>query len=191
MDIRNFFFTYRGYTPIPLALLIIYFAQPSIPLSLIGVGVLLLGEAIRFNGVRYAGGVTRTTKVGAPALCTAGPFARVRNPLYLGNMVMYTGIVLIAGAPNLLAMLIVTWTFFIVQYGLIISLEEETLTRLFGEAYQTYRVNVPALIPRLRPWPNDDTRKPMSISKTLRTEKRTLQNATLIVILILIRSFLF
>ncbi|RMF09439.1 MAG: isoprenylcysteine carboxylmethyltransferase family protein [Candidatus Neomarinimicrobiota bacterium] len=190
MDIRDFFFRYRSYTPIPLALIILYYARPSWPLTLIGFLVILLGESIRFQGVRYAGGVTRTTKVGAPSLCTAGPFARLRNPLYLGNMVMYTGVVLFAGAPNLGAMLLLTWAFFLIQYSLIVSLEEETLVRLFGEEYETYRKHVPALIPRWTPWESPDQRQPQSFRKTLRTEKRTLQNVALILLLIGVRSLL-
>ncbi len=191
MDIRNFFFKNRSYTPVPLALLIIYFAHPSWPLSVWGLVVVLLGEMTRASGVRYAGGITRTTKVGAPSLCTSGPFARVRNPLYLGNMIMYTGIVLFAGSSNLLVMLLITWAFFILQYGLIISLEEQKLTELFGDAYETYKANVPALLPRLRPWPNTDDRTPMSIAKTVRTERRTLQNVAVIAVIILLRAFLF
>jgi protein-S-isoprenylcysteine O-methyltransferase Ste14 len=188
MDIRKFLFTYRSYTPIPLALLILYYAQPAAPYLWIGFGFLAVGEAIRIHAVRYAGGVTRTTKVGAPSLCTAGPYAHTRNPLYIGNMLLYTGVVLIAGAPNIGAMLVVTWAFFLVQYGLIIDLEEETLERLFGAAYQTYRQNVPALFPRWRPWPNDDDRQPAPLKKTLRTERRTLQNIALMLLLILLRT---
>lgn len=188
MDIRNFFFSNRSYTPIPLALLIIYFAQPSWPMSLVGFIILMAGEAIRLNAVRYAGGATRTTKVGAPSLCTAGPYARVRNPLYVGNMIMYTGIVLIAGAPNVWGMLFLTWVFFTIQYSLIVNLEEEKLVELFGEAYEAYRQFVPALIPRVIPWKNNDTRTPASWEKTFKTEKRTLQNITLIILIIWVRS---
>ena len=39
----------------------------------------LLGEIIRFNAVRHAGGRTRTTNVGAKSLCTSGPYSRTRN----------------------------------------------------------------------------------------------------------------
>jgi protein-S-isoprenylcysteine O-methyltransferase Ste14 len=187
MDIREFFFKYRSYTPIPLALLIIYFAQPSLPFISVGAICLLLGEAIRFWAVSYAGGVTRTRQVGAPSLCTAGPFRYVRNPLYLGNMLMYTGIVFIAGAPNLLAMLITTWLFFAVQYLLIISLEEETLTNLFGEEYRNYQHHVPRLIPRLRGWKKPVNHTPAPFWKTLNTERRTLQNVLLILILLTLR----
>lgn len=188
MDIREFFFKYRSYTPIPLALLIIYFAQPSLPLIIAGSVCLVIGEAIRFWAVSYAGGVTRTRHVGAPSLCTAGPFRYVRNPLYLGNMLMYTGIVLIAGAPSLPAMLITTWLFFAVQYLLIISLEEETLTNLFGEEYRNYQRHVPRLIPRLRGGEMPPSHTPASFWKTLNTERRTLQNVLLILIFLTLRT---
>ncbi len=188
MDIRNFFFTYRSYTPVPLALLIILYSQPSWPMSMFGLLILVAGEWVRLNAVRYAGGATRTTKVGAPSLCTAGPYAYVRNPLYVGNMIMYTGIVLIAGASNIWGMLILTWLFFTIQYLLIVNLEEETLVNLFGETYETYRHFVPALIPRILPWKNDDDRHPASWKNTFKTEKRTLQNIGFILIILWIRS---
>ncbi len=188
MDIRNFFFKYRSYTPIPLALMIIYFSMPMLPYLWYGLACLAIGESIRFWAVSYAGGITRTTNVGAPALCSSGPFALVRNPLYIGNLFIFTGIVLAAGAPNIWAMLVVTWIFFIVQYALIVDLEEKTLIGLFGDNYETYKQNVPRLIPRFSTWKNDDKRKPINFLKTLKTEKRTLQNIVLIIVLILIRQ---
>ncbi|MEE8335467.1 MAG: isoprenylcysteine carboxylmethyltransferase family protein [Candidatus Neomarinimicrobiota bacterium] len=191
MDIRNFFFKYRSFTPIPLAVMIIYFAQRPNPYWLYGLFLVVVGESIRIWAVSYAGGETRTRTVGAPALCSAGPFARVRNPLYVGNMMMYTGIVLIAGSPSLWSMLLITLIFFYIQYSLIVSLEEETLLALFGDTYETYRENTPAIIPRFKAWPNDDIRLPMSLGKTLKTEKRTLQNISLIIISILIRVSYF
>ena len=97
MDIRDFFFRNRGYIPIPLAFIILTFASIEIELLSIGVILVVTGELLRLNGVRYAGGETRTRKVGASALCTSGPFAYVRNPLYLGNVIIYAGMVLVAG----------------------------------------------------------------------------------------------
>ncbi len=188
MDIHNFFFKYRSYTPIPLALMIIYFSMPMLPYLWYGLACLAIGESIRFWAVSYAGGITRTTNVGAPALCSSGPFAHVRNPLYIGNLFIFSGIVLVAGAPNIWAMLVLTWIFFIIQYALIVDLEEKTLTGLFSDNYEIYKQNVPRLIPRLSSWKNDDKRKPMAFLKTLKTEKRTLQNIVLIIILILIRQ---
>lgn len=188
MDIRDFFFKYRSYTPIPLALVIIYFSRPALPYLWYGVLCLVSGEAIRFWAVSYAGGATRTTKVGAPQLCSSGPYARVRNPLYIGNLLIFSGVVLSAGAPNLWIMLGVTWVFFMTQYSLIISLEEETLTELFRSEYAEYCHHVPRLLPRFSQWENNDNRTPMTFAKTMRTEKRTLQNVLLIIALIIIRQ---
>ena len=188
MDIRNFFFKNRSFTPIPVAISIIYFAQPDNPNILIGVVILLLGELIRMWSVSYAGGETRTTNVGAPSLCTAGPYGYVRNPIYVGNMLMYLGIVIIAGSPNLTLMVLTTMTFFIIQYSLIISLEEQKLDELFGSEYVTYKKNVRAIFPRFTRWKTDDNRTPLPFGRLLKTEKRTLQNVAFILTLIIVRA---
>ena len=152
-------------------------------------GVLaLIGESIRINAVRYAGGATRTVKVGAPSLCTTGPYAHTRNPLYLGNMIIYCGIVLIAGGSYMWELFLIVFAFFTFQYSMIISLEEDTLDDLFGEDYTTYQKHVPRLFPRLTSWIGTDNRTPAPLLKTLKTEKRTLQNLTLILSLIVIKS---
>ena len=117
--------------------------------------------------VSYAGGETRTTKVGAPSLCTAGPYGFVRNPIYVGNMLMYLGIVIIAGSPNPTLMIITTMTFFLIQYSLIISLEEEKLSELFGEEYNVYRKNVRSIIPRIYRWKTNDNRSPLPFMKLI------------------------
>ena len=187
MKIGNLFFKYRSYTPIPLVTIILYNAQLANAYVVLGLLCIILGESIRFWAVSYAGGITRTTTVGAKTLCTAGPFAHTRNPLYIGNMLMYNGIVLIAGANNIYAMLMLTWLFFIIQYFLIIHLEEQTLTRIFGTTYINYTKNVPRLSPRLFRWKSDDIRQPMTFLNTLNTEKRTLQNIVIFLIIIYIR----
>ena len=187
MDIRKFFFQYRSFTPTPLALMIVYFAGANSSHRILGIFLLLLGECIRIWAVSHAGGATRTRDVGAPSLCTSGPYAQTRNPLYVGNMLMYVGIVLIAGTPNQPFAATATAVFFIVQYSLIVSLEEETLDKLFGEEYSEYKQNVPPIFPRLKPWRGGKNRKSATILQTLKTEKRTLQNVFLIILFIIIR----
>ena len=150
--------------------------------------MLLAGEAVRLWAVSYAGGITRTRNVGAPELCSSGPYAFVRNPLYVGNMTMYLGIVFIAGAANVYLMASTTVAFFLIQYSLIISLEEETLKGLFETSYKEYKKNVPAIFPRLTPWKNPDNRRPQTLYKTIKTEKRTLQNILFVLTLIILRT---
>ena len=187
MDIRDFFFRNRGYIPIPLAIIILTFASLKIELLPIGVILVVTGELLRLNGVRYAGGETRTLKVGASVLCSSGPFAYLRNPLYLGNVIIYAGMVLIAGGEFVWILLPVTLTFFFLEYGLIISLEEETLRKKFNEDYGEYLSMVPRLIPRVTPWKGGSETVPMTIEKTLRTEKRTLQIIGGFILLLILR----
>ena len=190
MDTGNFLFKYRSYTPIPLAIYILYNSHPEIQNVLIGFILIAIGESLRMWAVSYAGGITRTTNVGAPSLCTSGPYGYTRNPLYIGNMIIYSGVVFVAGSLNILSMLIVTWAFFIIQYYLIINLEQNTLIDIFGKEYKNYMNNVPIFFPRLTSWKNKDKYVPMKFSKTIKTEKRTLQNIILLILIIYFKHYL-
>ena len=185
MEIRQFFFKYRSYTPIPIVLLIIYHSEPIHPYirspfyidnKIIGLALIFLGEFIRISAVRYAGGATRTRNVGAPYLCTSGPYSLTRNPLYCGNVIIYLGTVFFAGGIWMWNILPLVAIFFIFQYYLIISLEEETLKIKFKDQYKLYFENVPQLFPRFSPWKGGNQTKPKNLISTLKTEKRTLQN---------------
>ena len=189
MDLRNFLFSNRSFTPIPLVVAILYLSSLSYPHFIFGIGLIVVGESIRIYAVRFAGGATRTTSVGAPSLCTSGPYSRCRNPLYLGNMIIYCGVVLVAGGQFMWHLLLFVFTFFTFQYFMIISLEEETLVKLFGNEYRLYSESVPKLFPRLSPWLGIYKRVPLTIIQTLKTEKRTLQNIFIIIVLIGVRKF--
>jgi protein-S-isoprenylcysteine O-methyltransferase Ste14 len=181
-DIRQFLFRYRSYTPIPFIIVMLIYAEPTTPSVLLGSVVTFLGESIRLWGVAYAGSLTRVTgSVGAPAVIMAGPYAFVRNPLYLGNILMYLGIALIANA--LIPWLpLVAACFFVVQYSLIVTLEEEFLEQEFGATYQEYRNNVPRFLPRLVPYrtPAQANQLP-NWKEALRSETRTLQALVLVI----------
>ena len=148
MDIRNIFFKFRSYTPIPAALAIIHNSQPILPFSILGILLIVIGEMIRINAVRYAGGATRTRSVGAPSLCTSGPYSYTRNPLYCGNIIIYAGVAFLGGGKWMWHFVAIIIIFFIAQYYLIISLEEETLKLKFEKEYESYIENVPK--PQLR-----------------------------------------
>ena len=101
---------------------------------------------------------------------------------------MYLGIVFIAEAASVLLMAATTFSFFLIQYSLIISLEEEKLDELFGQEYSLYKENVPAIFPRISRWDGSKNRKPAKIINIIKTEKRTLQNVAAVLILIFIRT---
>lgn len=149
-DIREVLFSLRSYTPIPFLVLGLIFGHPSIISIVIGFIVALTGLIVRFWAVGHAHYETRATRsVGASRLVTSGPFAFVRNPLYISNILLYTGFAVMANLPWLI---IATAVWFIVQYTLIVSREEEFLQKEFGAEYDEYRKNVFRFFPRLTPY---------------------------------------
>lgn len=189
MSYREFFFTYRSYTPIPLLLAALIFARPTAASFLIGLLIAVMGESIRIWAVRYAGSATRTTgEVGADDLVTNGPYGYVRNPLYIGNFFISFGVLIMTWAlmPWLLIVYLVLFFF---QYSAIISLEEDFLKKKFSDQYAEYMRNVPRIIPRLTPWGRGD-RQPTSLARALRTERRTLQSFSIVVLLVALRWIL-
>lgn len=165
----------------------VLFARPTLETLAAGFVLALLGESIRFWGVAYAGSLTRVTgSVGAPEVVMAGPFSYVRNPLYIGNIMMYTGVGVMSNALTpWLVLVALAW--FSIQYSLIVSLEEDFLQKEFGEGYIEYKQNVPRFIPRFRPFkhPSQEQQKP-SWQEAVRSERRTFQAIVLVMLLLLL-----
>ncbi|MBU1099882.1 MAG: isoprenylcysteine carboxylmethyltransferase family protein [Bacteroidetes bacterium] len=180
-------FNYRSYTPIPFFIVMIFFAN-STPLSLvIGFGMALLGEFFRFWGVSYAGSETRTTgSVGGTYLVISGAFGHLRNPLYLGNILLYMGVGVMSNAlfPYLQ---IGAFFFFYMQYYFIINEEEKYLRDTFKEHYENYYKAVPRLLPRFTAYKNDNVEQPTyQIKAAFKSERRTLQALSFVTIVLII-----
>ena len=73
----------------------------------------------------------------------------VRNPMYVGLLIAITGQALLFRSFALLAYAAALW---IVTASFVRWYEEPTLARKYGGQYETYRRNVPAWLPRPRPW---------------------------------------
>jgi len=102
--------------------------------------VCFLGATLRF----WASGFLR--KDNRPAV--GGPYAFVRNPLYLGTYLMAIGTALAIEAWPLLA--VVTVLFAIIYHYIILD-EETKLAGIFGQPYEIYSQSVPRFFPRI--WP--------------------------------------
>lgn len=190
MDIREVVFNNRSYTPIPLILIVLILASPTWPAFLLGLGIALLGEMLRIWGVSHAGSATRTTSgAGGDDLITSGPFAYVRNPLYLGNFLITIGFT-VASWAWMPWMLILVILLFGIQYWLIISLEEEYLSQHFGYKYQLYKNHVGRFLPRMVPWPDRDPRSG-NWRAALRSEKSTLTSFVTFALVLWLRWKLF
>ncbi|MFZ1976962.1 MAG: isoprenylcysteine carboxylmethyltransferase family protein [Bacteroidota bacterium] len=186
-EFRQKLFTLRSYTPIPFLLVMIVLGRPTFLTMFFGIIVAALGEFMRFWGVAYAGSLTRVTgSVGAPEVIVAGPFAYVRNPLYVGNLLTYMGIGIMANAtfPWLLCAAFAWFTF---QYSQIVDLEEEFLAAAFGASYSEYVKNVPRFIPRIEPYKNavQEHQKP-NWSEAAKSERRTFQALAIVLAIIVV-----
>ena len=82
-------------------------------------------------------------------LVVAGPYRFVRNPMYVAVVALILGQALLFGSWATLAYLAIPLAAVVLFVRLY---EEPTLERAYGDEYRTYRANVRAWIPRLRPW---------------------------------------
>lgn len=178
----NVLFRYRSYIPIPFFLAVVIFARFDPWLLVAGIIVVIGGEALRYAGVGYAGYATRTTTVGASQLVTAGPFAHVRNPLYVGNILLGLGFTLGAGGlfPWLpLGYVVITGAY----YYFIVRAEENFLGDKFGEEYTEFRRHVPRFLPRLTSWQEHSQHK-WEGRVAWRSERRTFQTIIIVSLLV-------
>ena len=176
MKLSEVFFKYRSYTPIPFIIIMLFYHDSNIWSLIVGLILACLGEYLRLWGVSWAGSETRTTgDVGGTYLIISGPFAHLRNPLYLGNIMMYTGIGIMSFAlfPWLQ---IVGLIFFSLQYHIIITEEERYLKITFGKQFEDYTSNVPRFFPRFSSYKVPNILQPeFSWKDGMKSEMRTFQ----------------
>lgn len=82
-------------------------------------------------------------------LVVAGFNRYVRNPMYVGLLVAILGQALLFDSVGLVIYAAVVW---LATASFVRWYEEPNLSRRYGSDYEIYRRNVPAWIPRLRPW---------------------------------------
>ena len=149
---RDAVFARRGELLALPAVALAVFGKPTPRSIATGLPLALAGEALRCWAVGFSGVTTRSDVVTAPRLTTAGPYAYVRNPLYVGNFITALGFTLaftggrrtaartvlaVAGLGTMLAV-----------YGAIVPLEEAYLRRTFGPDFEDYARRVPRIVPR-------------------------------------------
>ena len=113
------------------------------------IALVVLGLALRAWAGGCAGSHTRNATIEAPSLVTGGPYAHVRNPIYLASIVLGLGMVGLLGDPWMFGLYVAV---FIFLYTSIVPAEEAFLRRTFPEEFARYCENVPRMIPRLTPW---------------------------------------
>ncbi|HET9799531.1 MAG TPA: isoprenylcysteine carboxylmethyltransferase family protein [Gemmatimonadaceae bacterium] len=139
-------FRHRGWLPVPF--LFVPLVAPGVMEAtnwIFGGLLVVLGEAIRLAGVAAAGTVTRRRSRTVQRLVTYGIFAWTRNPLYVGNFLIWIGFTVISGVLWFIPVAVVL---FAVEYTLIVRYEEGVLESIFGDEYLAYKAHTPRWIPR-------------------------------------------
>jgi protein-S-isoprenylcysteine O-methyltransferase Ste14 len=155
--IGNFFFVWRNWV-FTAGLIAVVAGFRPVPFSgawhldfradLVGIAITLLGQALRMavvGSTPIQSGGTRK-RVSAEVLHTAGLLNHVRNPLYVGNILIIMGLSLVHNSPWVYGLAIPVTLF---AYVAIVAAEEAYLLRRFGAEYQAYCERVPRWIPRL------------------------------------------
>jgi subfamily B ATP-binding cassette protein MsbA len=181
LALGQWLFQFRSFTPVPVLLALAYLFARSrgIPgpggagldevLNLVGLGVAFLGQALRFYtlGQVPEGTSGQGSALEAVTLNRRGPYAYVRNPLYLGNLGICLGLLLIAncGWAYLLGL-----AFFFGEYFFIIRAEESFLRGRFGAEFDAFVQEVPRWIPRLTPAVSGALRTGFDVRRALKKE---------------------
>jgi protein-S-isoprenylcysteine O-methyltransferase Ste14 len=139
-------FRNRSWLPVPFVVVTLLAPAHAAMINwVIGFVLIVIGEWIRLAGVAAAGTVTRRRSREVQRLVTYGIFRWVRNPLYVGNFLIWMGFVVISGVWWFLPIAILL---FAIEYTLIVSYEEGVLESIFGQEYLDYKKTTPRWIPR-------------------------------------------
>jgi protein-S-isoprenylcysteine O-methyltransferase Ste14 len=158
----NFIFRRRNVVfPIMLVGLLLAFAPvlaggdplADARLDLVGFLICAAGQLLRFTvvGLEYIkrGGLNK--RIYAAKLVTGGMFAVCRNPLYLGNLIILAGLLVIHNNPWVYGL---CGAFFLFTYWALVLAEERYLRGEFGAEYDAYCARVPRWLPKLAALPH-------------------------------------
>jgi hypothetical protein len=127
------------------AILLIFFAKPGMPGLLIGMFLIFLGESIRI----WAAGHLQKNEM----LTVSGPYSYVKNPLYIGSILITAGFCILADNIYLLAAAFFMFCFHYIPYKK--RVEGDRLKKIFGNQYEDYDQAVPEYLPRWTPYPHE------------------------------------
>jgi protein-S-isoprenylcysteine O-methyltransferase Ste14 len=127
------------------AILLLIFAKPEPIGMVVGMILIIMGEAIRI----WAAGHLQKNE----SLTVTGPYAYVKNPLYIGSILITAGFCIFADNIYILAAATFAFCFQYIPYKK--KVEGDRLKRIFGAQYADYDEKVPEYIPRWTPYSNE------------------------------------
>lgn len=123
-----------------LGVVVLVLARPTLASILLGLPLVLAGEAVRI----WASGHIEKTK----RLATGGPYAHCRHPLYVGSVLMALGV---GVASSSLWVVLAVAVYFLAFFPSVMREETEFLAKKFPEEFASWSAEVPAFWPRATP----------------------------------------
>jgi protein-S-isoprenylcysteine O-methyltransferase Ste14 len=123
--------------------------EDTVVASLLGAIIAALGQVVRALtiGLRYVIRGGKGRRVYAEDLVTDGAYVHIRNPMYVGNLLIVAGVAI---ASNSWSTVLVGVPLALFMYVCIVAAEEQYLQSRFGAAFLAYCHDVPRWLPRLR-----------------------------------------
>ena len=153
-------------------------------LDIIGLVAMILGEALRVGvvGLKYIVRGGKDKKVYANELVTGGFFTVCRNPLYVGNILIAVGALMIHAQPVLM-LAGIALTLFI--YVAIVASEENFLRGKFGDAYEAYCKDVNRWFPNLARLPAASAGMAFNVKRVMSKEYPTVAGTVAGIVILL------
>ena len=164
----------------------LFAARPEAALFVPGLALIAAGQALRLWATGY---LLKTDE-----LTTAGPYAHLRHPLYLGSLLMGCGFALAAGRAVAVVALPLGLLFYFGYYLRYKErVESERLESIYGDAFRAYRAAVPALLPRLSPWhpASQAETPPWRLERVLENDEQTALVYTVLALALLVAIWLY
>jgi len=127
------------------AFLLVIFAKPNLMGIVVGFILIAFGEGIRI----WAAGHLQKNE----SLTFTGPYAYVKNPLYIGSILITTGFCIFADNIYFLAAATLAFCFHYIPYKK--RVEGDRLRKIFGSQFEDYDQKVPDYVPRLTPYSSE------------------------------------
>ncbi|MFH0963493.1 MAG: isoprenylcysteine carboxylmethyltransferase family protein [Planctomycetota bacterium] len=140
----RFWYRFRGLVLLPIVLFAALFPLGEFENHLvvlpIGAVLFLCGLSVRIWAQMHLRYRLKVHKV----LTTTGPYAYVRNPVYIGTSIMFVALAFLSELVWLVPVML-AWC--MVLYSRVVRYEEAKLLRKYGGAYEEYLAAVPRWVP--------------------------------------------
>lgn len=120
------------------SVILLCFAKPTLQSYLMGLGLIIAGQLVRFWSSGY---ISKCEE-----LASTGPYSIFRNPLYVGTFLIACGYCVMTGGWIVWAVVLPMWY---ATHGSAVMWEERFLIGRFGKTFEDYCRKVPRWFPRI------------------------------------------